>query len=214
MTTYPFLDVSVETPMLRLRAATDELLEELAHVVRAGKASADPAPYDDPMSFYEPDPDLRVAKWLQAIWRGRGMLNAQSWRLFFVVVVDDEPIGMQDIIGVNFTTFGTVATFSWVSADHRRRGIGREMRSGALQLAFDGLAATEASSEAFVDNHGSNAISRDLGYESNGVEWATRGGEPALMNRWRLTRDTWAAQRRDNIRLRGVEPCRTLLQRL
>ncbi|GGB41068.1 hypothetical protein GCM10011492_34910 [Flexivirga endophytica] len=214
MTRYPFLELSVETPMLQLRAATDEMLDELSDVVRAGKASADPAPYDDPMSFYEADPDLRVAKWLQAIWRGRGVLNAQSWRLFFVVVADDEPIGMQDVIGVNFTTFGTVTTFSWVSADHRRRGIGHEMRSAALHLAFDGLAATEASSEAFVDIHGSNAISRGLGYEPNGVEWATRHGKPALMNRWRLARDTWATQRRDNIQLRGVEPCRTLLSRL
>lgn len=37
-------------------------------MVRAGKTHADPPPYDDPMSFYEPDPDLRVAKWLWAIW--------------------------------------------------------------------------------------------------------------------------------------------------
>ncbi|WP_446665823.1 GNAT family N-acetyltransferase [Flexivirga sp. B27] len=206
--------MSVETPMLQLRSATDALLDELADVVRAGKASAEPAPYDDPMSFYEPDPELRVAKWLQAIWRGRGMVNAQSWRLFFVVVTDDGLIGMQDIIGVNFATIGAVTTFSWVSADHRQRGIGHEMRSAALHLAFDGLDATEATSEAFVDNHASNAISRDLGYEPNGVEWATRHSDPALMNRWRLTRDTWASQRRENIQLRAVEPCRTLLRRL
>ena len=37
-------------------------------MVRAGKPHAGPPPYDDPMSFYEPDPDLRVAKWLWAIW--------------------------------------------------------------------------------------------------------------------------------------------------
>lgn len=35
------------------------------------------------------------------------------------------------------------------------------MCAAVLQLAFDGLGATEASSDAFVDNHGSN--SRNLG---------------------------------------------------
>ena len=140
------------------------------------------------------------------------MLTAQSWRLFFVVV--DDPIGVQDLIGVNLTTLGTVNTFSWLSADHRRHGISHQMRSATLHLAFDGLAASEASSEAFLDNHGSNAISRELGYGTNAVEWATRQGNLALMNRWRLPRNTWAPQRRGNIQLRGVEPYRTLLPRL
>ena len=63
----------------------------LAEVVRAGKTHANPAPYDDPMSFYEPDPDLRVAKWLRAIWRRRGQVDPDAWRLYFVVMVDGRP---------------------------------------------------------------------------------------------------------------------------
>jgi hypothetical protein len=55
------------------------------------------------------------------------------------------------------------------------------MRAAILHLAFDGLGAKEASSDAFVDNHGSNAISRGLGYEPNRSEWATRQGKPALL---------------------------------
>jgi hypothetical protein len=54
------LDVHVSTPTLELCGATHEMLDQLADVVRAGKTHADPAPYDDPMSFYETDPDLRV----------------------------------------------------------------------------------------------------------------------------------------------------------
>lgn len=64
------------------------------------------------MSLYEPDADLRLAKWMQGIWRGRGALSAQSWRLYFVVMVDGKPVGMQDLIGTRFSTLGTVATFS------------------------------------------------------------------------------------------------------
>ena len=211
MRNYPLLDLRVSTPTLELRGATDELLDRLADVVRAGRTAADPPPYDDPISFYEPDPDLRVAKWLRAIWRGRGKADPDSWRLYLAVVVDGEPVGMQDIFGVGFSTFGTVTTFSWLSSDHRGRGLGREMREAVLHLAFDGLAAKEATSEAFVDNHGSNAISRRLGYEPDGTDWATRHGEPVVLNRWRLTRHTWEQHRRDDIRFENVDACQALL---
>lgn len=208
---YPLLDVRVSTPTLELQAATDELLDRLAPLVRDGKTHADPPPYDDPMTFYEPDPDLRVAKWLRAIWRGRGNVEANAWRLYFVVIVDGRPVGMQDLIGVDFSTLGTVTSFSWLSIDQRGRGLGREMRQALLHLAFEGLGAKEATSDAFVDNAGSNAISRDLGYQPNGSDWATRQGEPAVLNRWRLTREAWQRHRRDDIRLHHVEACKALL---
>ncbi len=211
MRNYPLLHVRVGTPMLELRAATDDLLDQLADAVRAGKADADPPPYDDPISLYEADPDLRVGKWLRAVWRDRTRVEADSWRLSLVVVVDGEPVGMQDLIGEGFSTFGTVTTFSWLSADHRGRGLGHEMRAAVLHLAFDGLGAKEAHSEAFVDNGGSNAISRDLGYEPNGLDQATRQGEAAVMNRWRLTHSTWEQQRRSDIQLHGADACRLFL---
>jgi RimJ/RimL family protein N-acetyltransferase len=196
---------------LELHGATDELLDQLAEVVRAGKTDADPAPYDDPMSFYETDPDLRVAKWLRAIWRRRGTVEPDAWRLYFVVMVDGRPVGEQTLIGVNFAALGTVTTFSWLSSDLRGRGFGREMREAVLHLAFDGLGAREAGSDAFVDNQGSNAISRRLGYQPNGSDWATRRGEPAELNRWRLTREAWQPRRRDDIRLDNLEACHALL---
>jgi RimJ/RimL family protein N-acetyltransferase len=208
---YPLLCVRVGTPMLELHGATDVLLDQLAEVVHAGKTHADPAPYDDPMSFYEPDPDVRVAKWLRAIWRRRGSVEPDFWRLYFLVMVDGRPVGEQTLTGVNFSTLGTVATFSWLSADERGRGLGREMRAAILHLAFDGLGAKEAHSDAFVDNAGSNAISQGLGYDPNGSDWATRQGEPALLNRWRLTRDSWERRRRNDIQLHNIEACHALL---
>lgn len=211
MKNYPLLDVRVNTPTLELRGATDELLDQLAEVVRAGKTHADPAPYDDPMSFYEPDPDLRVAKWLRSIWRRRGNVEPDAWRLYFVVMVDGRPVGEQTLTGVNFSAVGTVTTFSWLSTDERGRGLGHEMRAAILHLAFDGLGAKEAASDAFVDNHGSNAISQGLGYDPNGSDWATRQGEPVLLNRWRLTRDNWEQRRRDDIQLHDIEACHALL---
>ena len=62
---------------------------------------------------------------------------------------------MQDLIGINFAVLGTVSTFSWLQPSFRRRGLGTEMRAAILHLAFAGLGAGEASSEAFADNDAS-----------------------------------------------------------
>ncbi|HSR86320.1 MAG TPA: GNAT family protein, partial [Streptosporangiaceae bacterium] len=81
------------------------------------------------------------------------------------------------------------------------------MRAAVLHLAFAGLGAREAESDAFTDNHASNKVSRALGYEPNGTTWDTRRGEAALIQRWRLTRDAWHRVRRDDIELFGVQEC-------
>lgn len=63
----------------------------------------------------------------------------------------------------------------------------------------------------WLDNPGSNAISERLGYERNGTAWATRRSQPAVLQRWRLTRQAWKRTRRDDIELHGVESCRVAL---
>lgn len=208
---YPPFGLRIITPRLELVAATDEILDQLIPAVRDGRAIADPLPYDDPISLYEEDPDLRVSNWLQGIWRGRGSLGSEHWRLFFAVTPDGRPVGMQDLVSLRFGTFGTLASFSWVASDERRRGLGREMRAATLHPAFAGLDAKEAHSEAFLDNVGSNRVSGALGYEPNGTNWATRRGEVAEMQRWKIGRDQWAQQRREDIQIVGLEPVRDAL---
>ena len=207
---YPPLNVEVRTPRLALVGATDERLGQLIWMVRAGVADSDPPPFDDPISLYDDSPS-REWRWLRGIWAGRARVDHGFWRLHFVVTVDGEPVGMQDLIGIEFAKFGTVSTFSWLAADQRGRGIGVEMRAAVLHLAFAGLAAHEATSEAFIDNPASNRVSGRLGYEPNGTSWATRRGDAALMQRWRLTRGGWAKIRRDDIELTGVQECRPVL---
>ncbi len=207
---YPPLNVVVKTPRLELRGATDELLALLAPLVRDGVVAPDEAPFDDPMSLYADSPE-REWRWLRGIWAGRGQVDPQSWRLYFVVMVDGVAAGMQDLVGQNFDAVGTVGTFSWLAPAYRGRGLGTEMRAAALELAFAGLGAREATSGAFVDNTASNRVSQALGYEPNGTEWATRRGEAALMLRWRLTRERWESRRREDITLLGVEACRPVL---
>jgi RimJ/RimL family protein N-acetyltransferase len=207
---YPPLNLQVHTPRLSLLGATDELLERLVPVVRKGVVTAAPWPFDDPMSLYKDSPDREWA-WLRGVWAGRAKVSDSFWRLYFVVVIDGQPVGMQDLIGNDFSAFGTVETFSWLSADVRSRGLGKEMRQAVLHLAFEGLGARLADSGAFMDNHASNRVSQALGYQPNGVDWATRRGDPAEITRWRLTRDTWSTGRRDDIELVGVAECLPVL---
>ena len=210
LSAYPPLNVQVHTPRLSLLGATDELLERLVPTVRKGVVTQPPWPFDDPMSLYEEGPE-REWRWLRAVWSGRGRVSASFWRLYFVVVVDGEPVGMQDLIGTDFATFGTFTTFSWLSPDVRGRGLGKEMRQAVLHLAFDGFGAGEASSDAFFDNHASNRISQALGYVPNGVTWDTRRGEPAEIKQWRLPREQWTERRRDDIELVAVDDCLPVL---
>ena len=203
---YPPFQLEVTTPRLRLLGATDGRLEQLIPIVRDGVVQDDELPFDDPMSFYEPSP-TREWRWMRAIWSGRARTEASWWRLYFVVEVDDALVGMQDLIAEDFPTFGAVTTFSWLAPEARRRGIGREMRAAILHLAFAGLAAREATSEAFVDNTASNAVSRALGYEENGTAWATRRGSPCELRRWTLSRASWEAAPRTDITISGVAEC-------
>jgi RimJ/RimL family protein N-acetyltransferase len=134
---YPPLNVQVHTPTLSLLGATDELLARLVPIVRKGIATGPPWPFDDPMSLYKDNPE-REWGWLRGLWAGRGRVSDSFWRLYLVVVVDGEPVGMQDLTGRNFSAFGTVTSFSWLSPDVRGRGLGREMRQAVLHLAFEG----------------------------------------------------------------------------
>lgn len=106
--------------------------------------------FDDPISFYADSPQ-REWQWRRGIRAGRARLSPDSWRLYFAVLVDGEPVGMQDLIGTHFTRFGTVSSFSWLAPGRRGQGLGKEMRAAILQLAFAGLGAREAGSDAFVD---------------------------------------------------------------
>ena len=209
--TYPPLNLAVRTPRLTLAAATDELLERLVPVVRTGVVvDGDPLPFDDPMSLYEDGP-AREWSWLRKIWSGRARVTAEFWRLYFVVLDDGEPVGMQDLIGHDFAALGTVTSFSWLAPAVRGRGLGKEARAAILHLAFDGFAALEAGSDAFSDNYASNRVSEAVGYLRNGTDWATRRGEPAELLRWRLTRAGWEPHRRTDIELSGVRECGPVL---
>jgi RimJ/RimL family protein N-acetyltransferase len=206
---WPLFDLAVKTPRLELRYATDELLERLAGVA-TDVISPGTQPFDGDATFYDPTPAGRL-RWLTGQWGARAKTSPSWWVLVFAVIVDGMPVGTQEITASQFSRLRTVSTFSWLTRSHQGRRIGREMREAVLHLAFAGLGAERATSEAFEDNAASNAVSRAVGYEANGVDWALRQGQPARMSRFIMTRERWLERRRDDIVVEGLERCLPLL---
>jgi RimJ/RimL family protein N-acetyltransferase len=89
------------------------------------------------------------------------------------------------------------------------------MRIALLTLAFDGLGADVAETEAFADNAASIGVSRSVGYEDNGVGRLAPEGEPREMVRFRMTRARWETVRVERafpeVVIDGLDACLPLL---
>jgi RimJ/RimL family protein N-acetyltransferase len=208
---WPFFDLVVTTPTLTLRIPTDEQLVQLTDVIRDGIHAPEWMPFDDPPWTDEPTPE-RERSWLVRQWAARTTLRPDQWRLRFAVFdARGEPLGMQDMFATTFPALRTVGTYSWLGRLHQGRGIGKEMRSAVLHLAFSCFGAARAESSAFEDNLGSAGVSRSLGYMENGFEWGLRRGQPERLTRFVLSEEDWRRTARGDITTEGVEPCAVVL---
>ncbi len=115
---------------------------------------------------------------------------------------------MQGVDARDFAHLRTVATGSWLSQTVQRQGYGREMRAAVLGFAFDGLEARLATTEAFLDNPASNAVSRSLGYEENGFGQLSPHGIPRQTQRFRMTEAVWRSRPRPPLEIIGLDACR------
>jgi RimJ/RimL family protein N-acetyltransferase len=206
---WPLFGLFVRTPRIELRYANDDLLLQLAaagdDVIRPGGE-----PFEGDASFYDRSPAGRQ-RWLRGQWSARAKTSPEWWVLVFVVVVDGQAVGAQEMTGSEFSRLRTVSSFSWLVRESQGHGVGKEMRAAMLHLAFEGLGAERALSEAFIDNAPSIGVSRAMGYVENGREWYTRPSGPAEMRRFLLTRASWQQRRRSDIEIGGLAPCLPLL---
>lgn len=81
------------------------------------------------------------------------------------------------------------------------------MRAAVLHLAFAGLGAEYATSEAFTDNAASLGVSRKLGYVFDGTYRQVIRGKPATQQRLRLDRAGWRAHRTTEVQITGLAEC-------
>jgi RimJ/RimL family protein N-acetyltransferase len=201
---WPLFGLRLRTPRLELRLPTDDDLLELARVARAGVT-------DEGQTFFAvpwdalPSPAFE-RQFLMHWWSVRGGWNPRNWSLGLAVVADGRPIGIQDMVGRDFSVRRTVVTASWLGRSKQGLGYGTEMRAAVLALAFDGLGAELAESGHFPGNSASARVSEKLGYVDNGEEiWSVAGGR-LVERRLRVTRDTWQ-RALVPVSIDGLEPC-------
>jgi RimJ/RimL family protein N-acetyltransferase len=202
---WPLFGLRLLTPRLELRVPDLTELAALADVAIAGVHDPDRQPFVVPWTDGTPAEVVRGT--LQYHWRMLGQWAPENWSLHFVTVLDGQVIGTQAIDARNFATLREVGTGSWLGRAHHGKGLGREMRAAVLDLAFTGLGAQWATSEAFADNAASYGVSRKLGYTDDGIARHVVRGEPVVGRRLRLDRDGWAAARTVDVRIEGLEPC-------
>ncbi|HSK52804.1 MAG TPA: GNAT family protein [Clostridia bacterium] len=202
---WPLFDLRIRSERLVLRLPTEVELVELAALARAGIHPPDEMPFGVAWSTL-PSPAFERG-FIQYHWRTRAEWTPDAWTLDLLVDYDGQPIGVQGIGAQRFPVLRTVSTGSWLGRAFQGRGLGREMRGAILGFAFDGLGAEVADTEAFTDNAASNAISRGLGYQPNGIGRLAPDGVARDTVRYRMTRAQWGSQPRPPVAIDGLERC-------
>jgi len=202
---WPFFALTVTTPRLVLRYPNDDDLFALAAVLADGIHDPDLMPFNHPWTRAE-SPELERNS-LKHWWGLRASLSPDQWHLPLAVFDEGEPVGVQGMGATQFAVTRAVSTGSWLVQRAQGRGIGKEMRAAVLHLAFEGLGAVEAYTDAFEDNPASLGVTRALGYEANGTLLRVREGQPARALYYVMTRSRWESFRRDDIAIDGLDAC-------
>ena len=205
---WPLFDLGLSTPGLRLRPMTEADLGPIADLL-PDDVEQDPGPaqYD----LGDPRIDRGIVS-CQAYWRAYGSWRPRAWRLPFVARSPaGEILGVQELEGDDFPALRTVDSSSFLVTAARGRGLGKQMRTAVLALAFGPLAAEAAITSAWHDNHASLGVSRALGYRPNGESLHAHPGRVDVLTHMRLLRADWLASGAgDQVEITGFDPCRPL----
>lgn len=208
---WPLFALELRTPRLTLRPLRDDDLPDYVEAVRAGIHDPAVMPFSTPWTDELAAADSPAAA-LQHVWSGRAAVRRGAWSVVFGVRdADGRLLGVQDVQATSFGVTRTVSSGSWLSLPHQGRGVGREMRTAVLHLAFDHLGADRAESAASVVNAASLGVSRSLGYREDGLQRVeSRPGELLELQRLRLdaadlVRPDWDTE------VRGLDAVRDLL---
>jgi len=202
---WPLFGLRVTTPRLVLRYPDDNDAATLADIGAAGVHDPSTMPFQIPWTDLAPPQQQRET--LRYLWRTRASWSPEHWEMPMAAVVDGTVVGVQGVHARDFPTLRAVETGSWLGHPYQGKGIGTEMRSAILHLAFAGLGARYAHTAAFDDNAASIAVTHKLGYERDGTRRVVRRGEAAWHTTFRMSREEWERRQRDDVVIDGLAPC-------
>ncbi|GAA4191923.1 GNAT family protein [Gryllotalpicola kribbensis] len=198
---WPAAGVRARAGDLELRWIDDDLLVQLAEL--AGRGVHDPAT----MPFYTPWTRGTAEQVARSVltyqWAVRQNVG-QKLTLEFAVLSKGVVVGSQGASGSDWPVLREVETGSWLGLEYQGHGIGSRMRALMLHLLFEGLGADHVTSGAFDDNVRSNAVSRKVGYEFDGIARVAREGAAGTVNRYRMSRERWLEVRDRHVELLGA----------
>ena len=164
---YPLYALRVTAGPLELRVVRDDDIPEL--VALAEEGIHDPATMPFSFPWTDAPKDGLAINMARHYWRSRAENTRDRWSLECTVRRDGELLGIQAVDAKDFLVTKSGETGSWLARRHQGQGIGTAMRTAMCILAFDHLGFEEITSGAFLDNPASRAVSRKVGYRSNGV---------------------------------------------
>ncbi|MHB8572646.1 MAG: GNAT family N-acetyltransferase [Candidatus Dormibacteria bacterium] len=198
---WPLFGLKITTPRLELRYPTDEDLGAVVEVAARGINEPGRSPFKQPWA--DAPPGQLEPESLRYFWGLRSAWRPNDWNLPLAVVEGGTVVGIQSVFARNFAVLRDLTSGSWLGRPYQGRGIGREMRSAVIHLAFAGLGAERVLSGAFEDNQASLGVSRALGYRANGDEMWLRHGARGRIVRLVLARSEW--QERGDISIEGLD---------
>ena len=204
MNVAPLYELRLRTPRLELRLGTPEELVEVHELARLGIHPPDEMPFENPWTDHSGDEDFVeqcVAFHESALrdWR------PDRWSFNPLVFLAGRPIGSQSMRAQDFPTRHEVDTGSWLGEAFQRQGIGTEMRTALLELAFRVLGAEAALSGSVIGNESSKRVSEKLGYSVVGTSTIAPRGEPVEKYDFKLERNDW--QPPFAVEIEGLEDC-------
>lgn len=201
---WPLAELEVITPVLRLCHVTDELADELARLAAQGIHDPATMPFSVPWTdAVSPELERNTVQYFR---QTRAEVSTEHWDVPMAVIVGDDAVGVGTVTADGFPARRTVSTGSWLGRRYQGRGLGREMRTAALQLIFAGFDADVATTRAWHDNAASLGVTRSLPYVQTGSSRRSRRGVFDTMLEFTMTRDQWETLRRNDIQLVGVDP--------
>ena len=197
----PLFGLRVRTPRLELRLPTESELNELYELAAAGIHP----PGEMPFGVAWTD-DLTRDSFLAYHHSTRETWTPENWKIDLGTWLDGVLVGVQGIGAETYAENRTIGTGSWLGSRFQGRGVGTEMHTAVVELAFRELRAAAVTSDVFEANAASRRVSEKLGYHVVGHETLSPRGVPKPHLKLRLDRSSWRGAPFP-VEVEGIAPC-------